>query len=245
MARKNSTTDQPAELGLEGFRPKPEQQGLSLERLSGAFAELLSSGDDPYDAAPVEPPPGAAAEFEPGEDDGSEISPQTIVEAMLFMGNPNNTPLTSRQVSSLMRGVRPAEIDELVRDMNARYAQDGCPYEIIGDGAGYRMVLREEFGRVRDRFHGRTKEATLSQAAIEVLSVVAYHQPVAGDEVGRLRGANSGALLTQLVRRGLLRMERAEAKPHTPQYFTTDRFLRLFGLESLADLPRSEDLERQ
>ena len=51
--------------------------------------------------------------------------------------------------------------------------------------------------------------------------------------------------MAQLVRRGLLRIERMQTKRRTAQYFTTDRFLKLFGLEGLEDLPQSEDLEGQ
>jgi segregation and condensation protein B len=56
-----------------------------------------------------------------------------------------------------------------------------------------------------------------------------------------LRGKPSSHILTQLVRRGLLRIQRPDGKRRTPHYYTTERFLRLFNLQSLDDLPRSED----
>ena len=59
--------------------------------------------------------------------------------------------------------------------------------------------------------------------------------------MNKLRGQASGAILAQLVRRQLLRMERPAEKPRTPRYYTTDRFLQLFGIRSLEDLPRSDD----
>jgi len=73
------------------------------------------------------------------------------------------------------------------------------------------------------------------------LALVAYHEPLTRDEVGRLRNTPSGAVLSQLVRRQLLRQERSEAAPRVVRYRTTQRFLDLFGLESLADLPQSQD----
>jgi segregation and condensation protein B len=231
----------PLELGLSGFQ-QPGEQGLSLEQLSGAFAGLLSRGTDPY----AEPNPAIDEAGQPlrgpaEHEEPVEVCPRTILEAMLFVGHPANEPLTSRQVAGYMRGVRPAEIDELVKELNARYREDNCPYEIINSGAGYRMVLREEFGRLREKLHGRSREVTLSQAAIESLSIVAYNQPVTRDDVNKLRGQASGAILAQLVRRQLLRMERPNEKPRTPRYYTTDRFLQLFGIRSLEDLPRSDD----
>jgi segregation and condensation protein B len=129
-----------------------------------------------------------------------------------------------------------------VSELNALYDGRRTPYHIAAEGAGYRMRLREEFGRVRDKFYGRARRAKLSQAAIEILSLVAYNQPLAAEDVNRLRGTSSGSILSQLVRRQLLKLERTPE--HTRgEYTTTDRFLKLFSLESLADLPRSQDLD--
>jgi segregation and condensation protein B len=93
-------------------------------------------------------------------------------------------------------------------------------------------------------FYGRVKEAKLSQAAIDVLAVVAYNQPLTRPEIDRLRNAASASLLSQLVRRGLLRVERPDQKPREPIYYTTERFLELFHLQSLDELPRSQDPDR-
>ena len=125
--------------------------------------------------------------------------------------------------------------------MNRRYAARGAPYRIVGEGDGYRLTLRREFHPLRNRFYGRIREARLSQAAIDVLALVAYQQPITGEKIGRLRGKPSSHVLAHLVRRGLLRIERPDPKRRTPHYYTTDRFLRLFNLQSLDDLPRSED----
>jgi segregation and condensation protein B len=101
--------------------------------------------------------------------------------------------------------------------------------------------LREQYDRLREKFFGRTRQAKLSPAAIEVLAAVAYNEPVTAEEVTKLRGAASAHLLAQLVRRQLLRIERIDAKPRRTVSWTTERFLSLFGLETLADLPRGED----
>jgi segregation and condensation protein B len=162
---------------------------------------------------------------------------------MLFVGSPQSEPLTSKQVAGLMRGVRPAEIDGLVRELNREYHSRNCPYSIVAEGAGYRLSLREEHARVRDQFYGKARQARLSQAAIEVLAAVAYHAPITADEISRLRGIPSSSTLAQLVRRQLLRLEPGETKPRRARYSTTKRFLELFGLASLDDLPRSHDLE--
>ncbi|HVC96160.1 MAG TPA: SMC-Scp complex subunit ScpB, partial [Pirellulales bacterium] len=114
-----------------------------------------------------------------------------------------------------------------------------------GAGDGCRMVLREEYTRVLYKFYGRVRQARLSPAAVEVLSIIAYNGPQTGDDVARLRGTPSGAILSQLVRRQLLALERPEASPRRARYRTTQRFLDLFGLASLDDLPHSQELDRK
>lgn len=227
-------------LGLAAFRGSTADEGLSLEQLGETFASMIANGQDPY----AEP---AAAPTSADEDphDPCPLSPRSILEAMLFVGHPSGEPLGSQQVADMMRGIRAAEIDELVRDLNHQYASLGCPYTIASEGAGYRLVLCEEFHRVRDKLHGRTRQARLSPAAIEVLAVVAYNEPLSSEDIARLRGKPSGHLLAQLVRRQLLRVERPQEKPRRPFYRTTPRFLELFGLASLEELPRSEEIERR
>jgi len=239
----------------EPVRPtSSDEPGISLDQLSAAFAQMLATGDDPYTApaaaseTTADPAPqlgGFAVDAHDASDaaeDVCELTPRSILEAMLFVGSPGNEPLNSEQVAALMRGVRASEVDELIRQLNDHYAASRCPYSIVASGPGYRLALREEFDPIRQRFYGKARQARLSQAAIEVLSIVAYNQPITAEEIHRLRGLPSGSLLTQLVRRQLLLLERG-AERKSVQYRTTDRFLELFGLLSLADLPRSKELE--
>jgi segregation and condensation protein B len=247
-----------ASLGLDDF-VEPDDQGVSLDELSQAYAALLAKGSDPYpdrqadqpasdispEAAkvptPDEPPPIIR-----GQDEAAcVVTPRSILEAILFVGHPTGEPLTSERIAGLMRGVQPAEIDDLVADLNAEYAAAGAPYAILFVGPGYQLALRPEFGPLRDAFHGRVREARLSQAAVDVLAIVAYHQPVTAEEIDRLRGKTNGAILSQLVRRDLLSIERPAEKKAHPLYRTTTRFLDLFGLGNLDELPKSQDIDRE
>ncbi len=232
-------------LGLDAFRQSPSEKGLPLEQLSAQLREKLARGEDPYASHGDEPAEAelAAAADDSNAHDACEITPRSILEALLFVGSPGGEPVTSSHVASLMSGVRPAEIDGLVRQLNDAYAQRNCPYRIASVGAGYRMTIESRFERLRDKVYGRSRRARLSQAAIEVLALVAYNAPLTADDVSRLRGTPSGPILTHLVRRQLLRVERAADKPRRNQYYTTPRFLQLFGLASLDELPRSAELE--
>ena len=257
------TADSPP-LGLDDFS-EPSDEGLALEELSQAYAALLAKGSDPYsegsDSTAADPDTDAISTASagvaslladeppaviPGQDDAAcEITPRSILEAILFVGHPTGEPLTSERIAALMRGVRPAEIDDLVQNLNDEYAAAGAPYAIYSVGPGHQLALRAEFHSLRDAFYGRIREARLSTAAIDVLAIVAYHQPVTAEEIERRRGKPSGALLTQLVRRDLLAAERPPEKKAKPRYRTTARFLDLFSLSDLSELPRSQDIGRE
>ncbi len=243
-----------------------EPQGISLDELTQAYAQAMGSEGDQAsesdDASEEHPPtpsgqdeePSEAAEQEArdtipileGEEPDEEavgddvpVSPLSVVETLLFVGSIEDQPLGAAKAAELMRGVTPDDVADLVGQLNSRYRSNGRPYEIVGDSAGYRMSLRQAFDSVRNRFYGKVREARLSQAAVDTLAIVAYRQPLTSDQVSQLRGTPSGHLLTQLVRRQLLAVERVEGTRQV-LYRTSDRFLELFGLESLEDLPDSE-----
>jgi|SRR5262245_28211835 len=220
----------------------PDDAELSLDELSRAYAALLTKrdGGGTIAAQPLETEPAAIE-----EDAAFEVTPRGIVEAILFVGHPTGEPLTSERIAGLMRGVQPAEIDTMVEALNTEYAAAEAPYSIVRADAGYQLVLRPEFGPLRDVFYGRIREARLSQAAIDVLAIVAYHQPIAADQIDRLRGKPSGTILVQLVRRELLAVLRPPERKAKTQYRTTGRFLELFGLTDLKELPTRLDVERE
>jgi segregation and condensation protein B len=225
---------------------------LSLNRLRAAFAQMLG-------AEQVEPAPPTARDRRAqcsaparrkataaivSAVDPCEISPRTVVEAMLFVGRADNRPFPARELAAAMRGVSPAEIEAAVTELNHVYQRDAAPYQITSSAQGYRLELHAEFARLRDKLQGRYREAKLSPVAMEVLSIVAYHQPTTAQAINELRGASSGASLAWLVRRRLLRIDRPAEGGAPPSYSTTNRFLRLFGLETIAALPRSDELDK-
>ena len=90
-----------------------------------------------------------------------------------------------------------------------------------------------------DRLYGSLREARLSPAALDVLSLVAYRQPVTRQEVENLRGVECASVLRHLVRFGLISLQRGQDKPGEVCYSTTSRFLQMFQLRSLEDLPNA------
>jgi segregation and condensation protein B len=233
---------------------RAEEGDMSLAALGAAFAAAMDRrGDSPPPAAEKNDDVAVASAAQPGPSPAGvgsyelpdpAVDPLTILEAMLFVGDSTGAPLTSQRLAGAMRGVAPTEIPELVRELNRRYAAASCPYRIAGVGSGFRLGLTSDFDRLRDKFLGRVRQARLSQAALDVLALVAYNGRLTAEQVSRLRGVPSGPVLAQLVRRRLLRIERAEASRRTVHYLTTERFLALFGLGGLDELPTSQELDR-
>jgi segregation and condensation protein B len=104
------------------------------------------------------------------------------------------------------------------------------------------MVLDPKLVDFQKEFFGRNRQIRLSQAAIDVMAIVAYNQPVTREQVDKIRARPSGSVLNQLVRRQLLFVEPGETDSKIKYFATTDRFLDLFQLEEIADLPQSHDV---
>lgn len=217
-----------------------KESPLSLSRLREAFAAML--GGENQESRDKSQEPDASERRRPARHEPCEINPRSVVEALLFVGRPDSGAFSSRELAAAMRGVSPAEIDAAVQELNILYDGDQTPYVIEGTSAGYRLALRHEFERMRDKFYGAVREAKLSPAALEVLSIIAYNQPVTAERINEIRNAPNGAAISTLVRRRIVRLDRSGEAGAKPHYSTTDRFLKLFGLESLASLPRSEEV---
>jgi segregation and condensation protein B len=164
-----------------------------------------------------------------------------IVEALLFVGGP---PLTAERACEAVRGLTPAAFAQAVDALNRDYRRQGRPYRAQVRDRGYELALQPRYRGVLDRLYGSAREARLSPAALDVLALVAYRQPVGRAEVESLRGCDSAGPLRQLVRLGLVALQRGAADQREVLYGTTPRFLTMFQLRSLDDLPRTQELER-
>lgn len=181
------------------------------------------------------PSPATETAAEPG------VTPEQIVEACLFVGG---QPLTAKRLLSVLRSdAEAALVERLIDSLNRRYAAENRPYEIRLAEGGYRLTLHEDYERIRAKVYGQgPKEVRLSQDVLEILAVVAYHQPITQKEIEELGRPQCGPILRQLLRRELIAVERQPDRPKDVPYVTTARFLSLFGIGSLDDLPRPEQL---
>lgn len=182
--------------------------------------------------APVSSPPKAEV---------PQVTPRQVIEACLFVGGAG---LTARKLASVLKGDCTAQfVEGAIDELNRQYATERRPYEIrLGEG-GYALTLRDEFERIRFKAFGLgPKEVRLTQDALEVLALVAYRQPITQEEIEALGKANPGGVLRQLLRRDLIAVERRPDDPKTVHYVTTERFLSLFGIGELDELPQPEEI---
>lgn len=220
----------------------PHEEAADLAEAS--LSPRSPSGDDATAGPAWQTDVGAEAPTTSTSADAVPAAPPPvlrILEALFFVGG---VPLTAERACAIVRGLTPAQLAEAVEVLNQDYRRQGRPYSIQGQEQGYILALRPRFRPMLERLYGQVREARLSPAAIDVLSLVAYRQPATKPEVDSIRGAESGNLLRQLVRRGLIAVvHRGEAGQREVAYGTTPRFLELFGLHSLDDLPQTQDLQ--
>jgi segregation and condensation protein B len=214
---------------------EPHEQPTTPEDLSQTYAAML--GEEV-----ASPTMSAAIGGGSAEEPQTPPSPLRIIEALLFVGG---SPLTAKRAREILRGLSGEQFDESITQLNADYRRQVRPYSIQPQGAGWVLTLRPRYRHVIDKLYGGVREARLSTAAIDVLALVAYRQPATKPDVDILRGADSGALLRQLVRRGLIQIVSIPgAQPKEIAYATTLRFLEMFNLQNLDDLPRTHDLQQ-
>jgi segregation and condensation protein B len=217
----------------------PEDPDRSCDATVEPSSWELDVADGPAEA--LQPVP-AAERARPDSPPGEPPPVLRIIEALLFVGG---TPLTQERAGEILRGLTAEQFSEALDSLKQAYRRQNRPYTIQTQGQGYVLSLRPRWKTVTEKLYGGMREARLSTAAIDALSLVAYRQPATKAEIDSLRGADSGALLRQLVRRGLIGVVyRAEADRKEVSYGTTPRFLEFFGLQSLDDLPRTQDLQQ-
>lgn len=147
-------------------------------------------------------------------------------------------PLPASRLASVIPHVAEKQVGELVEQLNTAYAEGGRAFRVRNVAGGYRLFTEPEFDSYVEALAVTTRDARLSQAALETLAVVAYRQPVSRNDVEFVRGCDCDGVLRTLLSRRLVTIKgRSEAPGRPLLYATTDRFLEYFGLSNLSDLP--------
>lgn len=162
------------------------------------------------------------------------------LEAALFVAK---EPLSSRRLGQLASLADGTEARTLIRRLNVYYDREGCAFRVEEVAGGFRLMTRPQFGSWLRQIHQAQAETRLSTPALETLAIVAYRQPVLRASVEAIRGVQCGEMLRQLMERDLVRIVGRSQELGRPYLFgTTKRFLQLFGLRHIDELPRAQQL---
>jgi segregation and condensation protein B len=169
------------------------------------------------------------------------VTPEQVIEAILFSCD---NPLAANKIASVMDGVSTKQVRQIVEQLNSKYDQTGSAFRIEELAGGYQMMTRPEYAGYLQQLYKVRSEGRLSTAALETLAVVAYKQPVQRAEIEAIRGVACGEMLRSLMEKGLIKIVgRAEELGRPMLYGTTKRFLQVFGLGTLDDLPKVPELQ--
>lgn len=138
-----------------------------------------------------------------------------------------------------------AHVREALTALEEQLEVSGLPLVLRAIGGGFRLFSAPEVAEIVGRLNKVRKAEKVTPAALETLSIVAYRQPTTNAEVEAIRGVQAGPMLRTLIDRGLIKVLGRADQPGSPLlYGTTAEFLDRFGLASLKDLPRDNELAR-
>jgi segregation and condensation protein B len=212
--------------GSEGAVARLEEAPVEVEGAQPAAADAAASAAGASEAAHRE-----------------DLSPADLereVAALLFA---SSDPLSEARLSGLLGGVPKAPLAAALADLGRRLATSGLPWELREIAGGWQLFSTPDMAETVAVLGKGKRDEKVSPAALETLAVVAYRQPVTKAEIEAIRGVQVGPILRALVDRGLVKVAgRSDDPGRALLYATTRQFLDVFGLASLADLPRDGEL---
>jgi segregation and condensation protein B len=168
----------------------------------------------------------------------SELSTSALLESLLFVAS---GPVSAGQLAKALE-VSPPTVLALLKVMEAEFQSRGVRLQWSGNFV--QLTTAPESSAVVERFLGLEVTTRLSQAALEVLAIAAFMQPVTRPQIDQIRGVNSDSSLRTLISSGLLEeVGRLETPGRPILYSTTPEFLQYFGLSSIDELPPIADEE--
>jgi len=165
-----------------------------------------------------------------------------LVEAVLFL---ETEPVDLDRLARITL-LNAEAVSAALEHLHRRYSLADSGLELSEVGGGFSLIPRRDLMLTLRHHYGKKSDEKMSRAALETLSIIAYSQPITRVEIDSIRGVNSTGTLKVLSDRGFIRETGRKDTPGRPvQYGTTKEFLQLFGLASIADLPKLDEAERE
>lgn len=164
-----------------------------------------------------------------------------ILEGLLFVQG--DTGLTLNEVMSIL-SLNEEEAKQLVYKLKINYENENRGLRLNYLGNTFKLTTKQEHKDYYEKLLENPRTHTLSQAALEVLAIIAYNEPITRGQVDEYRGVESSFVIRKLLAKGLIKEAgKADMPGHPTLYKTTDDFLDYFGLSTKDELPNIEDLE--
>lgn len=159
-----------------------------------------------------------------------------VVEAILYA---SGAPVELARLEGTLDAPRKVLL-EVLDKIKEEYADNRHGFELVRTGDNFRFVTKLALGQTVSTYLA-TRKTNLSNAAMETLAITAYNQPVTKTYISQIRGVSSGEVVEALVEKGLLAEDGKVDLPGRPMsYVTTDRFLTVFGLSDISELPEAD-----
>jgi len=136
-------------------------------------------------------------------------------------------------------------VEESLNSLRNKYSNNDFSFELVKIGGGYQFLSKSEFQNIIGTYLQLDGKKRLTRAAIETLSIIAYKQPVSRIEIDSIRGVNSEYTIHKLLEKELIEIRGRDNGPGRPLiYQTSIKFLDYFGINSLNELPKLKEIER-
>lgn len=158
-----------------------------------------------------------------------------IIETLLFI---TDRPVRPSRLAEVAENTDARQVREVIRQLQEEYTAQNRAVQIVEIAGGFQMATKAEYGRWVRRLYNEKMTTKLSNAALETLAIIAYKQPITRAEMEAIRGVDVAGPLERLLERSLVRVVGKKDTIGRPMvYGTTDEFLRMFGLNKIAELP--------
>ena len=220
---------------LPGEEQEPVQEASENELPD----EIADQSSDVGPQSPAESPE-PTTDNQPLTTEEQTPTVESVIEAILFA---TDEPLTDGKLASIVETTA-KQVRESVESLNAKYAAHNNAFRIEQIAGGYQMLTLNIYNSwLKKMLHARS-DSRLSPAAMETLAIIAYKQPIIRADIEAIRGVAVGEVIRSLMYKGLVKIVgRAEILGRPMLYGTTKKFLEVFGLNSLKDLPKAEELK--
>jgi segregation and condensation protein B len=249
-------TEQQDEIFEEQQMNDEPMEAIEVDNTASDFSAETDDFEEPQR---IEPETAEPADFEENmfaeageeDDDASidstldekvETTVESVIEAILFA---SDEPLTKARLVKIAELSSSAQVSEAIKSLNAKYRANNCAFRVERIAGGYQMMTLSIYNTWLIKMLKVKTDSKLTQAALETLAIIAYKQPIIRADVEGIRGVASGEMIRSLMYKGLVKIVgRAEVIGRPMLYGTTKKFLEVFGLNTLKDLPSVEELKK-